>query len=108
MPSVDEKLLAKLVTKYGVDKEPVQAARSRLWSRIAKDYNAITDNNVSRQKIVKKWQNIVYQKKIRAEKVLETLKSCEPGPNAEERLRGHEQAKNQAGAGDGTNFSEPA
>ena len=77
MPSVDEKLLAKLVAKYGVDKEPVQAARSRLWGRIVKEYNAITDNNVSRQKIVKKWQNVVYQKKVRAEKLLETLKSCD-------------------------------
>ena len=73
MPSVDEKLLAKLVSKFGVDKEPQQTARSRLWGRVVKEYNTITDNNVSRQKIVKKWQNITYQKKIRAEKLLESL-----------------------------------
>ena len=78
MPSVDEKLLAKLVSKYGVDKEPVQAARSRLWGRVVKEYNAITDNNVSRQKIVKKWQNVAYQKKLRAEKLLESLNTCNP------------------------------
>ena len=77
MPSVDEKLLAKLVSKYGVDKEPQQTARSRLWGRVVKEYNTITDNNVSRQKIVKKWQNVAYQKKIRAEKLLETLKTTE-------------------------------
>ena len=76
MPSVDEKLLAKLVSKFGVDKEPQQTARSRLWGRVVKEYNTITDNNVSRQKIVKKWQNITYQKKIRAEKLLESLNNA--------------------------------
>ena len=76
MPSVDEKLLAKLVSKFGVDKEPQQTARSRLWGRIVKEYNTITDNNVSRQKIVKKWQNVSYQKKIRAEKLLESLNNA--------------------------------
>ena len=79
MPSVDEKLLSKLVSKYGVDKEPQQTTRSRLWSRVVKDYNAITDNNVSRQKIVKKWQNVAYQKKIRAEKILESLNTTNIG-----------------------------
>ena len=77
MPSVDEKLLAKLVSKYGVDKEPQQNARSRLWGRVCKEYNTITDNNVSRQKIVKKWQNVAYQKKVRAEKLLESLNNAD-------------------------------
>ena len=76
MPSVDEKLLAKLVSKFGVDKEPQQTARSRLWGRVVKEYNTITDNNVSRQKIVKKWQNISYQKKLRTEKLLESLNNA--------------------------------
>ena len=76
MPSVDEKLLAKLVNKFGVDKEPQQTARSRLWGRVVKEYNTITDNNVSRQKIVKKWQNVSYQKKLRAEKLLESLNNA--------------------------------
>ena len=42
MTFVDESLLAKLVDKYGVDKEQVQATKQRLWVKIKNEYNAIT------------------------------------------------------------------
>ena len=63
MATIDENLLMKLVDKYGLDKEQVTKVRSRLWFKLTKEYNMITDNHVSKAKMVKKWQNVEYRKR---------------------------------------------
>ena len=62
---IDENLLAKLVDKYGLDKEQNASARARLWFRLTKDYNQITNSSFTKSKIAKKWQNVEYRRRTK-------------------------------------------
>lgn len=66
MPYVDEKLLARLVDKYGLERQKNNMGRSALWGKVTKEYNQITGNTHSKARLSKKWQNIVYQKKTKS------------------------------------------
>ena len=68
MSRIDENLLMKLVDRFGLDKEQVSKTRSRLWFKLTKEYNQITDNNISKAKMVKKWQNVEYRKRCKESK----------------------------------------
>lgn len=41
MAYVDDKLLAKLVDKYGLERHTANLARSALWGKVTKDYNQV-------------------------------------------------------------------
>jgi|APCry1669190288_1035285.scaffolds.fasta_scaffold871465_1 hypothetical protein len=41
MAYVDEKLLSKLVDKYGVERHTANLARSALWGKVTKEYNKV-------------------------------------------------------------------
>ena len=41
MPYVDEKLLARLVDKYGLERQTTNIAKSTLWGKVTKEYNKV-------------------------------------------------------------------
>ena len=41
MAYVDEKLLTRLVDKYGLERQTTNLARSALWGKVTKEYNQV-------------------------------------------------------------------
>ena len=49
MPYVDEKLLARLVDKYGLERQTTNIAKSTLWGKVTKEYNKVHLAAISNQ-----------------------------------------------------------
>ncbi len=47
MAYVDEKLLARLVDKLGLERQTTNLARSALWGKVTKEYNQV-ERNISK------------------------------------------------------------
>ncbi len=76
MSFVDDRLLGKLVDKYGLEKEAMTSAKSKLWGKVTREYNQITGNAHTKAKLNKKWQNIKHQRKLKRKKLWDqTLKA---------------------------------
>ena len=60
---IDENLLGRLVSKYGLDREANQKVRTRLWFKLTKEYNALTGSSHPKAKVAKKWQNVAFRQK---------------------------------------------
>ena len=58
---IDENLLGRLVSKYGLDREANQKARTRLRFKLTKEYNALTGSSHPKAKVAKKWQNVAFR-----------------------------------------------
>jgi len=67
MSKVDENLLGKLVIKYGLDREQNPKDRNRLWFKLTKEYNDITGGSHPKSKLSKKWQNVAFRDKSKAQ-----------------------------------------
>ena len=67
MSKVDENLLGKLVIKHGLDREQNPKDRNRLWFKLTKEYNDITGGSHPKSKLSKKWQNVAFRDKSKAQ-----------------------------------------
>lgn len=64
MPYVDEKLLARLVDKYGLERQTTNLARSGLWGKVTKEYNQVRNNEITFEKLkVKHFRLGFYRRK---------------------------------------------
>lgn len=69
MVFIDDALLSKLVDKYGLEPENGTAAKSKLWAKVAREYNSISGNVHTKARLSKKWQNVKHIRKMKKQKL---------------------------------------